>query len=314
MSPAVSVVTAARNYGHFLADALRSVQRQTFSDWECVVVDDGSIDNTVAAVRPFLSDHRFRFIRSDSAGLARAKNLALNMSRASLLAPLDADDAWLPTKLERQVRLMRAEPKLGVVFARRFLMNEAGAILPTPRLHFTRGMILNDVLLDNFVCYSSTMLRREALERLGGFDNQLDLAVDYDLWLRIARLYPFDFIDEILVKYRTGHENLSTRLADRITIVLSTLRRTLERRGAAAEVPQEVQREAWGSICRTMAYIFRNDEPGRAAKWYCRAAWHDRRWRATFKALLRCFRNGIARRFAGSGGKESSSPNSASNL
>ena len=314
MSPAVSVVIAARNYGHFLADALRSVQRQTFENWECVLVDDGSRDNTAAIVRPFLSDHRFRFIQSDRGELARAKNLAIDLSQAPLLAPLDADDAWLPTKLERQVRLMRAEPRLGVVFGRRFLMNEMGAILPTPRLSFTRGMILNDVLLDNFVCYSSTMVRREALERVGGFDNQLELGVDYDLWLRVARHYPFDFIDEVLVKYRTGHENLSRRLADRITLALSALRRTLCRRGAGDTVPREVQREAWGSICRTMAYIFRNDEPARAARWYCRAACHDRRWPATMKALLRCCRNGIARRFFRAGATESSSPNSACNL
>jgi glycosyltransferase involved in cell wall biosynthesis len=97
--------------------------RQTFPDWECLLVDDGSRDQTQQVVRPFLADSRFRCIRSDSLGQPRAKNLALRLSSAPLVAYLDGDDIWLPSKLERQLRLMEADNRIGVCFTRRFIVN-----------------------------------------------------------------------------------------------------------------------------------------------------------------------------------------------
>lgn len=296
MTPAVSVIIAAKDYGRYLADALASVRRQTFNDWECLLVDDGSRDDSVAVARPFLADPRFRLIRSDNLGQPRAKNLGLNLSRAPLVAYLDGDDVWLPTKLQRQHRLMRGEPKLGVTFTRRYLIDPNGEIIPAEHPAFPRGTVFDEVLLNNFVCFSSVMVRRSVLEHVGAFDNRLELAIDYDLWLRVARHYPFDFIDEPLVKYRTGHGNLSKRIVERITSVLSTMRRCLVRRGNAANTPEEVQREAWGSTCRTLGYVLRDVEPVRAAQSYVRAARHDQKWGATLRALARCLVNLTPRR------------------
>jgi glycosyltransferase involved in cell wall biosynthesis len=295
MTPAVSVVIAAKDYGHFLADALASVQRQTFTDWECVLVDDGSRDHSTAVAETFLGDPRFRLIRSDNLGQVRAKNLGLRLSRAELVAFLDGDDVWLPSKLDRQVRLLQTEPGLGAVFTRRFLIDPTGAIIPSEHSPFPRGMVFDDVLLNNFVCFSSTMVRRSAIEHVGAFDNRLELAIDYDLWLRVARHYPFDFIDEALVKYRTGHGNLSKRITERITTVFSAMRRSLIRRQAGENLPDNVQREAWGSTCRTMGYVLRDVAPARALAWYGRAARHDRRWGATIRAFAACLKTWIGR-------------------
>lgn len=287
MTPAVSVIIAAKDYGRYLAGALASVRRQTFTDWECILVDDGSRDDSVSVARPFLADPRFRLIQSDNLGQPRAKNLGLNLSRAPLLAYLDGDDVWLPTKLERQFRLMCAEPNLGVTFTRRFLIDPQGEIISSEHPPIPRGMVFDEILLNNFVCFSSVVVRRDVLAHVGSFDNRLELAIDYDLWLRVARHYPFDFIDEPLVKYRTGHGNLSKRILERITSVLSTMRRCLIRRGNAGQTPEEVQREAWGSTCRTMGYVLRDESPMRSARWYVGAATHDRRWGASLRAVSR---------------------------
>jgi glycosyltransferase involved in cell wall biosynthesis len=295
MTPHVSVAIAARDYGHYLADALRSVQTQSFTDWECILVDDGSQDATAQVVRPFLADSRFRYVHSNTLGQTRAKNLAVRLSRAPLIACLDGDDVWLPSKLERQVRLLDAEPELGVCFTRRFLINPQGELITSLHSETPRGTIFNDVLLNNFVCFSSVMIRRTALEHVGAFDPRLELAIDYDLWLRVAKHYTFDFIDEPLVKYRTGHGNLSKRIVDRITTVFSTMRRCLQRRCNDETTPQPVQREAWGSTCRTMGYMLRDTDPLQAVKWYCRAVTHDRRWGATLRGVLR----GIKRSLVG---------------
>jgi len=289
MTPAVSVVTASHNYGRYLGDALRSVQLQTFTDWEFVLIDDGSTDGTPEVVRPFLADPRFRYIRSNNLGQTRAKNLSYRLCHGPLIAFLDGDDVWLPTKLARQVRLLEAEPQVGAVFTRRFLINHDGEIIPSRHIPFARGMILDNVRLDNFVCFSSVLMRREALEHVGSFDNRLELAIDYDLWVRAAKHYLFDFIDEPLVKYRTGpgHGNLSQRIIDRLTLVLSIIRRDLNRRGNAANMTPALRRETWGSTCRTMGFVHRDSEPRSSASWYLRAATHDRRWGATFKAVAR---------------------------
>ena len=110
MTPRVSVVMAAKNYARFLPAAVESVLAQTFADWELLIIDDGSTDDTPEAVRPFLADPRVRYFRSDRLGQPRAKNLGIGLSRGEFVAFLDADDAWLPTKLEKQLALFARRP------------------------------------------------------------------------------------------------------------------------------------------------------------------------------------------------------------
>src|SRR5215208_6407496 len=98
MAPAVSVVVATRNYGRYVAGALRSVLGQTWGDLEVVVIDDGSTDDTYQIVEPFRTDPRVRYHRTDGLGQSRAKNLGVQLSRAPLVAFLDGDDEWLPSK------------------------------------------------------------------------------------------------------------------------------------------------------------------------------------------------------------------------
>jgi glycosyltransferase involved in cell wall biosynthesis len=283
--PAVSVVIATRNYGRYLAGAIRSVLDQTFSDLEVIVVDDGSTDDTAEVVRPFLADSRVRYLRTDGLGQPRAKNLGVLHARGSLVAFLDGDDEWLPTKLERQFPLF-ANPVVGVVYSRRTLMDAAGRELPTPPTSLARGRIFDTLLVQNPVCFSSVVVRKEVFEAVGLFDPTLPLAIDYDLWLRVAQHFAFDYVDESLVRYRTGHGNLSSRIAERIAGVLAILRRSLVRRRNAETADPTAQGEAWGSTCRTMGYVLRKNEPLSAAKWYVRAARHDRRWINSAKAIL----------------------------
>ncbi len=281
MTPAVSVVVASRNYGRYLAGAVRSVLGQTFGDLEVIVIDDGSTDDTPLVVRPFLSDPRLHYHRTDGLGQSRAKNLGIAHSRAPLIAFLDGDDEWLPTKLERQVPLF-AIPQVGVVYSPRTLIDSRGNDLPTPTGDFVRGQMFDTMLVRNCVCFSSVVVRRSVFEAVGQFDPNLPLAIDYDLWLRVARHYQFDFVDEPLVRYRTGHANLSSRIGERVTAVLGILRRALSRPG---EVSSSAVAEAWGSTCRTMAFVRRSSAPWEAAKWYVRAARRDGRWLASVKAI-----------------------------
>ncbi len=270
--PLVSVVMAAKNYARFLPTAVQSVFAQTFTDWELLVIDDGSTDHTPAAVQPFLADARVRYLRSDRLGQPRAKNLGIRLSRGEFVAFLDADDAWEPTKLAKQLALFREKPEIGVVFCRRSLIDEKGNPLAAkPQTALQRGRVLPQMFVQNFVCFSSVVVRRAVFSHVGAFDAQWDLAIDFDLWLRVAKHYRFDFVDEELVQYRTGHGNLSKKLLDRVDTALSIMHRGVDRYGIAEEVPADRVAEAYASTCRTLGYVLRESEPTTAARWYLRA-------------------------------------------
>jgi len=260
------------------------------ADGEVIVIDDGSTDDTPAVIRPFLADPRVRYHRTDGLGQSRAKNLGILQARGPLVAFLDGDDEWAPHKLERQLPLF-ADPAVGVVYSRRTLMDAAGRDLPTPQATLARGHVYDTLLVRNPVCFSSVVVRKSTFEAVGLFDPGLPLAIDYDLWLRVARHFAFDYVDEPLVRYRTGHANLSSRITERIAAVLAILRRSLVRRRNAETADATAQGEAWGSTCRTMGFVLREREPLAAAGWYVRAARHDRRWGATVKAIV----GGLAR-------------------
>ncbi|MCZ2341438.1 MAG: glycosyltransferase [Bacteroidales bacterium] len=288
MTPQVSVVMAAKNYGQFLAEAIESVLAQTVEEWELLIIDDGSTDHTQSVAAPFLMDRRIRIVSSDRLGQPRAKNLGVRLSSGSLVAFLDADDAWLPTKLERQLAVFADRPEVGVCFTKRTLMNDRGEPIfgndpPSP----PRGRVLEAMFLRNFVCFSSVMVRRQVFDHVGGFDPEWDLSIDYDLWLRVARFHEFEYVDEPLVRYRTGHGNLSKKLADRVATADAIMNRAVFRRDLRNDLPRAVLAEGYASTYRALGYTLRNVEPITAAQWYLRAlAWGGPRWRDAAKGLV----------------------------
>ena len=293
--PLVSVVMAAKNYGRFLRQAIDSVIVQTEPNWELIVVDDGSTDDTAAVLKRLPPDRRIRVMPSDRLGQPRAKNLGLRFARGEFIAFLDADDAWEPTKLEKQLAVFAADDRVGVVSCDRLLMDERGATRPVSPESATsgvRGDVLERIFLKNSICFSSAIVRRHSFERAGGFDPELDLAIDYDLWLRVAAHDRFEHIDEPLVHYRTGHANLSSRLADRVETALSIM----QRHSAGGRISGAMIGEGVGTTCNSLAYVLRSSEPVRAVRWYLRAlAWGGRR-KETLKGLAVALLNAIAGR------------------
>ena len=208
-SPLVSVVMATYNYGHFIGEAIESVLQQTFADFELVIVDDGSTDNTAEVVQPYLRDARVRLVRQGNAGVSAAKNRCVEEASAPLIALIDADDVWLTHKLEKQVPLF-SDPDVGVVFSLHRNIDQNGRPFEAGILKPYRGDILKQIFVENFVPYSSAIVRRECFEECGAFRTELDRAVDYDLWIRIASRYKYEFVNERLILYRSGHAQIST--------------------------------------------------------------------------------------------------------
>ncbi len=271
MTPAVSIIVATYNYGRYLAGALDSALAQTFTDFEVVVVDDGSTDETAEVILPYLADARVRYYRTANRGQPAAKNFGIRSARGPLIAFLDADDLWLPAKLQRQMALLRSDPGLGVVYTRRLLIDPDGRQLDGPQPALYRGLVLEAVFLRNIICFSSTLVRRAVFAEAGYFDEDLPLAIDYDLWLRVARAYRFDYVDEPLVKYRTGHANLSSRVEERLWVVHGIMRRFLDAQGGRSLVSPAAVRQARAEWYYDMGIEKRQRSRLAALPWHVRA-------------------------------------------
>lgn len=286
MTPAVSVVIATYNYGRYLAGALDSVLAQTFTDFEIVVVDDGSTDATAEVILPYLADPRVRYYRTENRGQPAAKNFGIRFARASLIGFLDADDLWLPAKLERQIALLRSDPGLGVVYTRRLVIDPEGRELDCPQPALHRGLVLEAVFRRNCICFSSTLVRRAVFAEAGYFDEDLPLAIDFDLWLRVARRYRFDYVDEPLVKYRTGHANLSSRVEQRLGVVSGIICRFLDQQGGRSLVSPAVVRQAQADLCYHMGIAKRQRSRLAALPWHMRAVAADPSYVLAWKGLV----------------------------
>lgn len=235
--PTVTVVVPAYNPGPYLREALDSVIAQTFTDWECVVVDDGSSED-LSWVKDL--DARIRLVRQPNRGLPAARNAGAAAGASRLIAFLDADDLWLPDKLARQVASMVDGAVLSATAFYRF--DSEGHIpgwAPT-----ADG--LDSLLRGNSICASSAMVDRRAFERVGRFDERLGSAEDWDLWLRLAREGRLVGVPDELVAYRVHGGQMSNRTR---AMWLWSLRVLAKQRGPLAPTYAGVRRmgEVYGA-------------------------------------------------------------------
>ena len=211
--PRVSVNIPAYNAEAFLARALRSVEAQTFGDFEIVLVDDGSTDGTAEIAHSFAS---VRYVRQAHSGEAEARRRGLAESHGELVAFLDADDEWLPEKLERQVTFME-ERQSQFSYADAYQVKNSKRVRYSRLAHPFEGQILASLLGEwleqSFILPTQVVARRQLLEDVGGFDCEAPFHsnTDYGLWLRIALAGTrFDYLNEPLAIYYRGHKSDSS--------------------------------------------------------------------------------------------------------
>lgn len=239
--PLVSVVMPAYNAGPYIEQAIRSVLEQDYPNIELIVVDDGSKDGTPEAVEALFGD-RVRVLRQKNGGPAAARNLGIRASNGTLLAFLDADDVWLPGKLQAQVSYMLAHPDIGLVYGK-FLRWESiadGSFLPPPPpegdgpglVEAHSGWIYRELLFDNIVHIITALVRKTVLESVAGLDESLRTGEDYDLWLRVSRQTKASKLNQTLAYYRV-HAQSTTQVPRPENNEYRVLRRTLDRYGLA---------------------------------------------------------------------------------
>ncbi len=181
----VSVIIPAYNQSHYLGQAIESVLAQSYPDFEIIIVDDGSTDDTRAVAQSY-ADPRLRYVYQANAGLSAARNTGIRHAAGSLLSYLDSDDLFLPEKLALLVEALERQPELGFVAGQAILIDENSQ--PLGEI-FEAGLPADttQLLLGNPLHVGSVLLRREWQERVGFFDETLRSYEDWDMWLRLAR-------------------------------------------------------------------------------------------------------------------------------
>ena len=212
----VSVVITSYNKGPYLAEAIDSALGQDYPHQEILVIDDGSTDHTPEVAGAY--QDRIRYIRQENRGPSGAKNRGILEVRGEFIAFLDGDDRWRPGKLTKQIECCHRNPAAALIYTDRLVIR-GGAIvgmsLRAEGKYLYRGRVLDQLLMHMIIPFSSALVRRKCLIEVGLFDERRRAADDYDLWLRIGRLYEIDYVDEVFLEYRAESEgSIGSRLGN----------------------------------------------------------------------------------------------------
>jgi glycosyltransferase involved in cell wall biosynthesis len=205
----VSAVIPVHNGAAYVADAIRSALNQTCPPVECLVIDDGSTDATPDTVREF--GDQVTYMREERGGVSAARNRGARLARGALVAFLDHDDSWLPTKLERQLQALD-DPAASLALCAVDVVDQHGTLRETKRLRARHDLLTGMLMFDGtetVSCSSTGLVRRDEFLRLGGFDPALSMSADWDLLFRMLLAGPVAYVDTPLVRYRLHDSNMS---------------------------------------------------------------------------------------------------------
>lgn len=211
-TPLVSVIVPTYNRHRLLGEAIDSVLAQTYSNFELIVVDDGSTDRTAERLASYGA--AIKVIRQSNQGVSAARNAGIQAAGGELIALLDSDDYWLPPKLACQIECFNAHPELQICQTQEIWIRNGVRVNPKKRHQKFSGMIFEKTLPLCLVSPSAVMLRKSLLDEVGLFDENLPACEDYDLWLRITWKYPVHLIETPLIVKRGGHADQLSGMAE----------------------------------------------------------------------------------------------------
>lgn len=221
MNPKVTVITTSYNQADYIGECIESLINQTFQEWEQIIVDDGSNDNTVDIIHYYKKqDKRIRLMQKEHGGvekLAESYNLALQKSKGEYIAILEADDVAMPDRLEKSVWHFNCRNTI-LVYGKAQIFGEAGGTVPEKRIDLlAEENMLKEMFLGCHIPALTVMVRKDVLIKNGGFKKHKNLGgVDYATWLSLLPYGEFVFINTILSKWRKHGNNISARQSNKI--------------------------------------------------------------------------------------------------
>lgn len=250
----VSVVIPAYNHARFVSKAVESALAQTLPPHEMIVVNDGSVDETAKVLDSYRE--RIRVIYQQNSGVAVARNRGAKEAQGDLIAFLDSDDEWLPSKLEQQLQRLLAEPALGMVHCGVEEINGAGNTIGY-RQDGLEGWLIEEFLLFRRSILlgggSGALIPCKVFQEVGGFDTRLSTAADWDLYCRIAARYAIGFVPEVLLRYRIHGSNMHTNFQAMEHDMLLAFEKAYQ---AATPEQRRLHRRGYGNLHTVLAGAF----------------------------------------------------------
>ena len=249
----ISVIIPAYNAEKTIIDTVNSVLKQTFLDWELIVINDGSTDKTLELLLA-VNDARLKVYSYPNGGLSIARNRGINLAKGEYISFLDADDLWTPDKLELQLAVLKNQPEAGLAYSWIYSMDEKGeSFLPGHSVYF-EGNVYAPLLLNNFIVNGSNCLvSRQALESVGEFDSSMDGTADWDYWLRLAASCQFVLVPKFQIFYRASSSAMSTNVEYMEKCILKTTEKAFQ---AAPLEMQSLKIQSLANSYRYLAYKY----------------------------------------------------------
>jgi glycosyltransferase involved in cell wall biosynthesis len=251
--PTISVVVPAYNAARTILETINSVLQQTFSDFELIVINDGSTDQTLELLST-VKDPRLKIFSYSNGGLSTARNRGITHATGEFIAFLDADDLWTVDKLELQLAALQQHPEAGVVYSWNYSMDEKGESFSTKNPILFEGNVYAQLLVDNFIVNGSNcLIRKQSVESVGEFDPAVAGAADWDYWLRLAARWPFMVVRKYQVFYRASSGSMSANIEYMERCTLAVLEKAFQ---AAPLEMQYLKKQSLANAYRYLAYKY----------------------------------------------------------
>ncbi len=247
--PLISVIIPVYNGEKTIRETIESVLNQTLSDFELIVINDGSQDSTLEIISS-IQDPRLRVISYPNAGLSASRNRGISQATGDYISFIDADDLWTPDKLEAQLRALEASPQAAVAYSWTDCIDESSQFLRQGSHITASGNIWANLLLSNFLDNGSNpLIRRQALTEVGGFDESLRAAEDWDMYLRLGAHYHFVAVPSPHILYRVSADSMSSKVSKQEVETLKVIER------AFSQAPESLQHLNKCSLANLYKYL-----------------------------------------------------------
>lgn len=238
--PLISVVMSVYNGSQYLREAVDSILNQTRTDFEFIIIDDGSTDGT-AAILDAYTDPRIRVIRHQNQGLTKSLNLGIREAQGTYIARQDADDRSFPERLATQAEFLDSHPEIALVGSAVKVISSDGAELATFRHPTDSAEIVTTLRTYNCFWHGSIMFRRDCFVELGGYDERFVTAQDYDMWLRFSERHQLANLQESLYAYRFTADSVTVkRMVSQHRLAVLARRLAEERACGCASTPEDI--------------------------------------------------------------------------
>jgi glycosyltransferase involved in cell wall biosynthesis len=249
--PLISVVIPVYNGEKTIRETIESVLNQTFRDFELIVINDGSQDSTLEIVSS-IQDPRLQVFSYPNAGLSASRNRGISHAVGEYISFIDADDLWTPDKLEAQFKALQANPQAAVAYSWTNYIDESSQFLRRGGYLTANGDVYAQLLVVNFIENGSNpLIRRQALIDVGGFDELLPAAEDWDIFLRLAARYSFVAVPYPQILYRLSANSMSANVIRQEAACVKVLERAYNQ---APKSLQHLKKYSWANLYRYLSF------------------------------------------------------------